>query len=281
MKSLELHLVVSDNSIPAVDYIKQQSTLSKGLIKKIMSAGAVWLSRKNSTGRLRRATKALLKGDEVHLYYKQHIIDLIPQDCQLIADEGDYSVWNKPAGTYSQGTRYGDHCTVQRYAEKHLKPQRNAFIVHRLDKDANGIILLAHSKNAATLLSSLFKNRNIQKTYKLLVEGHLQVDTLPYKINQAIDGKTSISIINTIRYQKETDQTKLEVSIETGRKHQIRKHMAFLGHPIVGDPLYASPESIIKNLNIKLQLSAWKLSFNSPFNNQPKTYQLKTLIIKT
>ncbi len=244
-----------------------------------MAAGAVWVSKNKSTKRLRRATKILSQNDKIHVYYKQHIIELKPQDCQLIADEGDYSVWNKPYGTFSQGTMYGDHCTVQRYAEKHLKPQRNAFIVHRLDRDANGLILLAHSKKAAALLSALFKHRKIKKNYQVIVMGHLQLDNIPFEIDQDIDGKASLSTIEELFYSSEKNQTTLDVSIGTGRKHQIRKHMAFLGHPVVGDKLYASTE---QNKETELKLRAWKLAFNSPFSSQKpsnlKVYQLDSKI---
>jgi len=274
LKAIELHLCVNSSSITAVDYISQNSDFSKSLIKKIMSCGAVWLSRKNSTQRLRRATKPLLKNDQLHIYYNEHIIKLVPQACLLVADEGDYSVWNKPAGIFSQGTKYGDHCTVQRFSEKQLQPQRNAFIVHRLDRDANGLILLAHSKKAAALLSDLFQKREIKKTYQIVVEENLQLSELPYCINTPIDGKHAISTIEKMNYIESSNQTRVQISIQTGRKHQIRKHMASIGHPVVGDPLYGSIEEA-SDKRPKLQLKAWKLEFNSPFTHQHKIYQLQ------
>jgi tRNA pseudouridine32 synthase / 23S rRNA pseudouridine746 synthase len=273
LKSIDLHLCVNETSISAVDFISQQSTFSKNLIKKIMSSGAVWLSRNKTTQRIRRVTKKLIINDQIHIYYNEEIINQKPQSCLLIADEGEYSVWNKPAGIFSQGTRYGDHCTVQRFSEKHLQPQRNAFIVHRLDRAANGLILLAHSKKAAALLSALFQKREINKTYQIVVEGHLQIEQFPYSIKTPIDGKHASSTIEKANYLTEFNQTKVQVSIQTGRKHQIRKHMASLGHPVVGDNLYGNNVQSTNN-NIKLELKAWKLEFNSPLNQQHKIYQL-------
>jgi len=275
MNPIELHLCVNESTITAVDFISQQSPFSKNLIKKVMSCGAVWLTRKTTTQRIRRATKVLLNNDEIHIYYNEQIINHIPHPCLLIADEGEYSVWYKPAGIFSQGTKFGDHCTVQRFSEMHLKPQRNAFIVHRLDRDAKGLILLAHSKKAATLLSALFQNREIKKTYQIVIEGHLQIEQFPYSIKTPIDGKHASSTIEKADYVTGLNQTRVQISIQTGRKHQIRKHMASLGYPVVGDNLYGSHVQSANN-GIKLELTAWKLEFNSPFNHQHKIYQLET-----
>jgi 23S rRNA pseudouridine955/2504/2580 synthase len=273
LKNQELHLSVLEKDIFAVDFIDKHSSFSKSLSKKIMSCGAVWLTRKNSTQRLRRAKKLLLVDDQIHIYYNPQIIDLPPLHCPLIADEGDYSVWNKPAGTFSQGTKYGDHCTVQRYAEKHLQPQRNAFIVHRLDRDANGLILLAHSKHAAASLSALFVHRNIKKTYQVVVEGNLcNINNLPFDITVPIDDKLAVSTIEKLNYLPESDQTMIQITIKTGRKHQIRKHMVHLGHPVVDDILYGKAEKSPSNL----KLCAWRLEFTSPFDQQHKIYQLAT-----
>ena len=68
----------------------------------------------------------------------------------------------------------GDHCTIYRWAEQQLKPERPAFIVHRLDRAASGLIILAHSKKMAQTFSQLFKNHDIQKQYRATVEGELK-----------------------------------------------------------------------------------------------------------
>jgi tRNA pseudouridine32 synthase/23S rRNA pseudouridine746 synthase len=279
MESIELHIDIVKDNITAIDSIRCHSSLSKNLIKKIMSCGAVWLSRNNSTKRIHRATKKLFVNDQIHLYYNEKIINQIPANCQLISDNNDYSIWNKAAGVFSQGTRYGDHCTMQRYAEKNLLPQRNAFIVHRLDRDANGLIILAHSKKAAALFSALFKNRKIHKTYQVIVEGNVSLANIPYKITSPVDNKNAISIIEKLSYNKETGQTQVQVNIQTGRKHQIRKHMLSLGHPVVGDTLYgqsSQPETNLEDEKVraKLELTAWKLEFICPITLEAKSYQL-------
>ena len=89
---------------------------------------------------------------QIELYYDRRVLDAEPEAPRLIADESDYSVWFKPFGVLSQGSRWGDHCAMTRCAEKALSPERPALVVHRLDRAATGLMLLAHRKRAAALL---------------------------------------------------------------------------------------------------------------------------------
>jgi len=89
----------------------------------------------------------------------------------LVEDCGDYSIWNKPSGMLSQGSKWGDHCTIYRWVEKNLQPERAAFVVHRLDRAATGLILLAHKKSVASQFSRLFEKREIYKRYLVKVKG--------------------------------------------------------------------------------------------------------------
>ncbi|MGB5324246.1 MAG: pseudouridine synthase, partial [Pseudomonadales bacterium] len=129
------------------------------------------VSRGRTTQWLSGATRKLRAGDEIHLYYDSHVLEEIPADPSLVADVGAHSVWNKPFGLRSQGFKWGDHCTVTRCAERHLQPERPAFVVHRLDRAANGLILVAHSKTMAAVLSKLFRDRRVEKRYRVTVAG--------------------------------------------------------------------------------------------------------------
>jgi len=232
-----------------------------------MTKGSVWLESSNGIHRLRRAKKTVHENDTLHIYYDESIQQSTPAAAELIADEGEYSIWSKPYGMYSQGTKWGDHCTIYRWAEHQLKPQRPAFPVHRLDRAASGLIILAHSKKMARRLSEMFKNREIQKQYRATVEGELKLDSLPYTISSNIDNKPAVSKI--IALQKQDDNTVVTIEIETGRKHQIRQHLSEMGHPIVGDRLYGSGKS---EKNLKLQ--AFYLKFNCPVTNERREYSL-------
>jgi len=244
--------------------------MSKQKLKAAMSKGAVWLESSTGIHRLRRGKKILKKDDAIHLYYDETVQQTVPAAATLIADEKDYSIWNKPYGMYSQGTKWGDHCTIHRWAEEHLKPQRPAFLVHRLDRAANGLIILAHTKKMATAFSDLFKNRRIVKRYKAIVEG-IPEFALPYVIDSDIENKPALSKILSLEVDKKNNnRTVVTIEIETGRKHQIRKHLAGLGYPVIGDRLYGLTQS-----DENLQLQSNYLKFNCPITDREREYYLE------
>lgn len=269
-KRLEIHVdVKSANDLP-VDLLSEASGISKQRIKAAMNKGAVWVTRGKTTQRLRRAKRTLRKGDEIHLYYDETVLAMSPPEPQLLADVGGYTVWNKPCGLLSQGSRWGDHCTVVRWAEQHLQPQRPAFTVHRLDRATNGIIMVAHSRSMAATLSALFKERKITKRYRAIVSGNLSRLPNPMRIEQTVDKKEAVSEISFQELLADGEQSLIDVRIETGRKHQIRRHLAELGHPIIGDRLYGKGELD----GVDLQLSAYLLAFRCPVNNRYVEYLL-------
>lgn len=225
----------------------------------------MWLERSGGVRRLRRAGRSLRPGDRLHLYYDPRILAASPPAAALIADEGEYSVWYKPPGMYSQGSRWGDHCSIGRWAEKQL--QRNAFVVHRLDRAASGLMLIAHHKTAARRLAALFQQRKLEKYYRVWAHGHFPA--AGRVLDWPVEGREARSRVRRLLFDETRQRSLLEVRIETGRKHQIRRHLAQAGHLVVGDRLYGrttDPED--------LQLQAWRLAFVSPFDERQVSYQL-------
>ena len=264
----EKHLTIDVPDVTALEHLATNTPLSKQQIKLAMKNGCVWLQSAHGITRTRRVKKVLLPDDILHVYYDAVIQNTLPTAAELIADENEYSLWNKPCGMYSQGTKWGDHCSLYRWAEQQLKPQRPAFPVHRLDRAASGLMILAHSKKMAAHFSELFKTRNIQKRYKATVEGRLDNLALPHIITQDIDDKPARSkIIFTEPHEATTD---IIIEIETGRKHQIRKHLSQLGYPIVGDRLYGT-----KKTDKDLQLQSYYLKFICPVTGASKEYSLE------
>ncbi|VAW53186.1 Pseudouridine synthase [hydrothermal vent metagenome] len=253
----------------ALECLSEKIALSKQQLKKLMQNGAVWLENDIGIHRVRRARKKLQLNNQLHVYYDAKIQATEPPEAKLISDEGDYSIWNKPSGMYSQGTKWGDHCTINRWAEQHLLPQRPAFIVHRLDKAANGLIIIAHKKNVAEKFSRLFECREIYKKYRVQVEGVFKHITLPYEINAMLDDKQAISEIISLTRNEASQQTLVDITIKTGRKHQIRRHLSEMGYPIVGDRLYHA-----KNIHVDLQLSSVSLDFKCPVTGVARHYEL-------
>ncbi len=168
-------------------------------------------------------------------------------------------------------------------------------IVHRLDKQTSGLILVAKDDSTHRKLGEMFSQRQVAKTYIALVHGHIKKDdttvTLPIArdlirrtrmTTRRADGRTAVSHIHVL--ERLTTPygpfTLVEVRIETGRTHQIRVHLQSLGHPVVGDTLYGAPH-IVPGLPPELQLDrnflhAAHLSFTHP---QPGTQPRKQLDI--
>ena len=266
----ECHVIAESAGLTAVELLQQASDLSRQRIKFAMAQGAVWLTRGRNTQRLRRAKRSLRKGDEVHLYYDAEILAEVPPEPTLVADVGDYSVWDKPCGLRSQGSKWGDHCTVVRWAERHLQPERPAFTVHRLDRAANGLILVAHTKKMAASLSELLRRRKVEKRYLATVAGDFPAQPTPLRIEAPIDDRNALSEVSLREVAPDKTQSLVEVRIETGRKHQVRRHLAGIGHPVIGDRLYGTGEED----GVDLQLTAYLLAFRCPVAGKRVEYRL-------
>jgi len=266
---VEQHLVIDEhNQGNAVDCLHRVCALSKQQIKSAMSKGALWQDSGRGVQRLRRAKKILTPGSQLHLYYDQRILATEITPPTIIADLGDYSIWFKTYGVYCQGSKWGDHCTINRFVEQHL--DRPAFIVHRLDRATTGLIIIAHSKWAAAAFSRIFQHRKITKHYRAIVQGHFSPDGDSVTLDGPIDGRSAISHARPLYFDREKNRSEIELHIETGRKHQIRKHMLHSGHPVVGDRLYGTGGDWDQNL----QLCCSYLSFNCPIDNSVKHYRL-------
>jgi tRNA pseudouridine32 synthase/23S rRNA pseudouridine746 synthase len=268
-KLIERHITIDQPDCKAVEWLADASDLTRSALKTTMQKGAVWLTRDGGTQRLRRASRILKPGDQLHLYFDPEILGQEPPAAALIADEGDYSVWFKPGGMLCQGSKFGDHCTIYRWAVTHLQPERPAFIIHRLDRAAQGLVLLGHKKHTTSALAALFERRQIDKRYQVWVRGCLEANNR--LIDTPVEGdKSARSRISTLSIDQGAERTLLEVRIETGRKHQIRRHLAGIGFPVLGDRLYGCGVED----GCDLQLQACYLSFFCPVAGKLRTYRL-------
>lgn len=245
----------------ATDFLAQETGLSKSKIKTTMTRGAVWLKSGSSVKRLRRAKAKLVPGDLVSIYYSPKVLEAVPAKPILVDDQSSFSVWEKPVGLMSGGSRFGDHCSINRVVEQQL--DRPTFLVHRLDRYVWGLMVLAHSKSAAAHLAGQFQDRKTTKIYHAIVHGKLLEERV---INTPVDNKMASSTVKPISL--DADTSLIEVRIETGRKHQIRQHLASIDHPVVGDRQYGSQD--MKGI----QLAAVELGFKSPLSGEWQSYAL-------
>lgn len=261
----EFHFTLDINASSALDYLANQTPLSKQQLKQAAEKGAIWLKAgkpHSKFRRLRRLKGAINKGSELSVYYNTKVLNSPCQPSQVLEQFEHYSVCFKPSGVFCEGSKWADHSCITRQIEKQL--QKSCYLVHRLDRATSGLMLIAHTKLAARLLSELFANRHIEKTYRALVVGQLDIQKGHLDLDNPIDNKKALSRIRAIKSVSLDNDTRahtlLEIDLLTGRKHQIRKHLSGLGYPIVGDRLYGSAQAE----EVDLQLCAYQLSFSCP-----------------
>jgi tRNA pseudouridine32 synthase/23S rRNA pseudouridine746 synthase len=262
--------VGADDPATACEFLAAFTPLSKSRIKDAMAKGAVWLKKsKRGQQRIRRASTGLGPGDRISIYYNSALLAITPPRPQLISDQKRFSVWLKPAGLLSQGTKYGDHCALLRQVEQVYRPRRKVYLVHRLDREASGLVLLAHNKTAAARISDLFQKQHIVKRYAARVRGN-PAESMPGGVIAIdLDGKAATTEFRVEIYESATDTSTVQIVMGSGRKHQIRRHFDIIGHPVMGDPSYGKGN---KN-SAGLQLVATGLEFQCPFTEEKRIFE--------
>lgn len=194
-------------------------------------------------------------------------------------------VLNKPSGLLSvpgKGQAKQDCLTTR---VQLIYP--DALVVHRLDMGTSGLMLMARGAAMQTALAKLFEARNIHKRYEAVVNGPLQAsaDWALIDLPIALDwprrplrivhpqGKSSQTCWRLLQYDALADTSRLELNPMTGRSHQLRVHLKALGHPIVGDALYA-PDAIAAKAS-RLLLHATQLLFTHPATGQAVVFENK------
>ena len=274
MDSFERHIKVDKAESNILTLLGDSCDLSTAEIKSAIAKGALWIGRGKQVQRLRRVKKPLKVGEELHFYYNPKVLDQIVPEAKLVADLASYSVWYKPYGMLSQGSKWSDHTTITRWAQTHLTPERPVFIVHRLDRAATGLILVAHSKAAARGLSSMFEHHQLEKHYQIIVYGNHAERAQPDVITQDIDGKSAKSTFKCLEHAPSANLSLIDVKIDSGRKHQIRLHAASIGLPVVADRLHGDQSKQYAD-DMNLQLCAVSLDFTCPLTGEQKSFKLE------
>lgn len=216
---------------------------------------------------------------------KEKNIEIIPENIpiDIIFEDRDILVINKPKGMVIHPTPNNTSGTLVNallYYDKNISSVGEALrpgIVHRLDKDTSGIIVIAKNQKAYKNLIEQFKLRKVKRVYIALIYGQLDIKeaTINAPIGRDPANRTKMTVIyeNSKEaitdykvLQEFTDYSLVELSLQTGRTHQIRVHMAYLGHPIVGDMIYSNKKDEF-NLDSQL-LHAKKIGFYHPRNKE-------------
>jgi len=205
--------------------------------------------------------------------YSREYLELKPvkMDLDIIYEDELIIAINKPAGvSVHPGKNVNKPSIIEGLMHYGKENGFEPFLVHRLDKETSGVLIVAKDRNVARELSEIISSRNVEKIYNALVFGKVQKVT----INTPIDGHDAVSHIIPIEYFRvklngiSVELSFLEVEIETGRKHQIRKHLSSIDCPIVGDKDYGNfrlNREFSKNFGLKrhfLHCKQMKFVFN-------------------
>ena len=209
----------------------------------------------------------------------------LPRGLAILHEDRDILVVDKPAGLLTMGTDTDKTRTayfiLTDYIRKGYSKSRNRiFIVHRLDRETSGILVFAKSEEAKICLQSKWKET--QKKYLAVVHGKCEkrsetittylAENKAYSVYSTSDTRKGRLSHTAYKVLKETkDFALLEVDLLTGRKHQIRVHLAGIGHPVVGDQKYGKGNKTHK----RLALHARSISFRHPFSGRQLTFETK------
>ena len=265
------------------------AAVSRAMIQRSIRDGRVTVGDRSAKPNQKLRTGSVIVARFDQLGARSRGITLAPQAIPLdvVHEDAELLVVNKPAGLVTHPAPGHWDGTLVNAVLWHLGQRADgvprAGIVHRLDKDTSGLLLVAKTEAAHAALSRQLKARAIRRRYLALVEGHLPLDagTVDAPIGRHathrkemtvrhLGGRAAVTHYRVMRrFSAEGPAapcTLVEVSLETGRTHQIRVHMAHLGHPVVGDTTYGRhPASFWREAGVDRQLlHAYHLSLTHP-----------------
>ena len=254
--------------------------LSRSRIKQLIMDRLVTVN-----GQVVKASHRLEKGDRVLLRMPEvEEVGLVPQGLPLsiVYEDQDLLVVDKPAGLVvhpAPGHRGGTlvNALLARYPDLPIDESKRPGIVHRLDKDTSGLLIVAKNEDARQKLQQQFKESRVRKVYIALVEGRVEPErgVIEAPLGRDPRNRKRMAVIPHGGREARTeyrvleqlgDQSLLEVRPQTGRTHQVRVHLAFIGHPVVGDATYGYRK---QRLGVARQfLHAHRLGFRLPSSEQ-------------
>ena len=252
----------------------------QSLLEKSIRKGKIKINKKKTS-----SSYKLKIGDEIDFYnfdykfkpkdtitYKPSKKNLDENEKTLIDNNNDFIVINKKSGISTQGGTKSKNNLIDIFSNSNLFKDTKPYSVHRLDKETSGVMIIAKNYNSAKLLTSLFRLRKIHKTYLAIChgifknkKGEIRGNLIKYEKEKKIK---ELAITNYNVISSNNLFSFVELKPITGRKHQLRKQLSFMGNPIIGDSKYTIVNK--KNRNEKkLMLHAYKIKFminNKKFN---------------
>ena len=270
--------IVDELSVRLDNFISSKEEISRSQAQKIIALGVLVNGNK-----VTKNGYALKCNDEVvYEEEKKEVSSIKPNEIKfdVIYEDDDILVINKPRGLVVHPS-VGHHddtlvnALIYHYdLNEEMLDEERPGIVHRIDKDTSGLLIVAKNLASKDILSEMIKNHEVDREYLALCYGRIKerrfkvdapIARHPYlRTKMAVDidkGREAVTHFEVVGDYKDT--TLLRCKLETGRTHQIRVHLAYIGHPIVNDPLYCSRKDE-KFSSLGQVLHAYKLTFNHP-----------------
>lgn len=275
-------IYAEDDNIRLDNYLSEViPDLSRSKIQNHIKSGNVKINDK-----LKKPSYLLKENDKIEINFSdEQALDVIPQNIPLniVYEDENMLVVNKPSGMLTHPAVSEREYTLvnallYRYG-KNLSDINGEFrrgILHRLDRNTSGLLMVAKNNQAHEFLAEQIKNRIITKKYRAVVKGVIKDDKFainlpigrdpksPHKMAVRDDGKESITLVNVLERFKA--HTYVELTLITGRTHQIRVHLSYIKHPIYNDTLYGAGKGKVKTEEQVLQ--SFYLRFTKPFGGE-------------
>lgn len=284
--------IVEENDIRLDKYLGNISEYSRNQIEKMLDQKCITVN-----GKLAKASYKVKEQDKIEVireFQFETNVEPVKMDLNIVYEDNDILVIDKPSGlVVHPGSGNYDNTLANGllyYTENlsDVNGEKRPGIVHRIDKDTSGLLLVAKTNTAHEILAEYFKEKKVSRTYIALIEGEfpnkkaivdapIGRDTTNRKrmTVTGVNSKSAVTHLTVLKRYK--DYTLVELKLETGRTHQIRVHMKYIGYPVHNDPVYTNKKCTefgqflhAKELDFIHPITKRKMHFTSPL---PKTFQ--------
>lgn len=281
-----MELIIKDAGVRLDKALADLTELTRSQANDAIKKGEVLVN-----GKVVKAKYAVKAGDEITYHLpEEEVLEILAEDIplEIIYEDQDVAVVNKPQGMVVHPSAGHTSGTLVNALMHHIKDLSSINgvvrpgIVHRIDKDTSGLLMIAKNDNAHRSLAAELKDKKSLRQYLAIVHGNLPNDrgVIEAPIGRSDKDRKKQAVIAGGRdaltrfkvLERFGHYTLVELTLETGRTHQIRVHMAYIGHPVAGDPLYGPKKSLKGNGQF---LHAATLGFTHPTTKEEMVFSVE------
>lgn len=287
----EINFTIDDQAKGRLDKVVTEhvADLTRSQVQGLIKKGQILVNEAPTTNRYQ-----VKPADQVVIKLPDPVaIDVQPEkmDLDIVYEDDDVIVVNKPQGMVVHPAPGHDHGTLVNGLLAHtplatINGELRPGIVHRIDKDTSGLLMVAKNDQALVSLSKQLKDKTNQRKYWAIVHGNIKEDTgtINAPIGRSKKDRKKMAIIEDGRpavthfkvLERFGEYTLIECQLETGRTHQIRVHLKYIGHPVAGDPLYGPRKTLKGNGQF---LHAKLLGFKHPRTGKEMVFEVDPPVI--